>query len=878
MKKNKLVLGLSVGVSLLFVMFLVHTAIDLGRVDFTLANSPNVEKVTDKIESKMLITSEDLGPSWVQDSFDDSAWKKSQIPKDWVLTEPGYKEGSFVYYRIRLPKDAIKKFSHLKNESVINLYYVSFSKADYYSNGTFIGTNKPANYNEAVLDVPIIENQDNLIAIKGYIKAGDIGLTHRGDVFAGKKAELNELHRKSYKGVTVFSLLFLMSKGSIFLILTLIFLVVRTEKYFEYSLLFSMFVFIEDIIIGDYISQYLNFNRQVVLYDFADIGYNTFLFLFLSSVIGWRISKKTIFSVVGILIVVSSLVSVDLLLFSKLFTVDGYLKYWNCVLMATILIFVPKLFSRNKILSVTLGFAVLLIGWSTFFTSTMANNFKAFANLIIFVTVAYQTFLLFRRQQNQLTEQEKDVAIGKTAAILAHDVRKPLDQMNLILNRLVEGDVDQEFLKIAKQDVQYSLNSVNNQISDIMNFNRTAEVQLQPISLYEVLSSSLKQVMTVSSNVQISLEYDFKADFKIMGEESRLSSAMTNVLSNCVEAIRDIGKMNSGKIYLNTSVEKDEVLLRVGNNGPLIPTNVLPNIFKPLFTSGKSSGTGLGLASVAKIMKDHQGDIAVRNVDGGVEYVLRFKASKEKEQIKFEEFKSISSEYTYKEVTKTISPRTVRVFLLDDDKYIFEYIKDLSRKANFEVELNYFNTIEDAKEALKKKRFDLHMVDNDLGDSISGQQFINEELLKFKTVVALHTGRTDLNVDMSKVRFVRKPISLEDYNRLLVEADKSRLKILLIEDSKLVGVGWKVFHGNANIHVCMSPEEGISYFRKNLENIDICLVDHHFDNSQMKGDEVIRELNSLNPKVKILSITSSYGESLGVHTIGKGDYEVRTIL
>jgi signal transduction histidine kinase len=874
MKKNKIVLVLSVVASLLFVIFLIHTTDQLGNVEKTLALSSNVDDVTQKIQTKVLITSKELPEDWIQDSFSDQNWKAVSIPKDWVPKDPEFKEGNFAYYRILVSKDSIAKFSHLKNESVVNLYYVLFSQVDVYVNGKFYETNKPTNYNESIIDVPIIENQDNLIAFKGYIKTGDTGVNHRGAIFAGRKAEINELHRKSYKGQTVFSLIFLTSKGSILLIFTLIFLFVKVEGYFEKSLLFSMFVLLEDVLTGDYITHLVNFNQLVFLYDLIDIGAVTFLFLFLADVVNLKDAKKKVSWLLPVLVLVVAFITTDVLYMSKFFSVDGFLKFWNCMLILTLAYFVPKTFRVDKVLAISLSFAIVLTGWSAFFSSNVGHNLKAFANLLIFITVAYQTFMLFRRQQNQLSEQEKDVAIGKTAAVLAHDVRKPLDQMSLILNRIIEGAADDEFLRVAQRDVQFSLNAVNNQIGDMMNFSRSVDLKLTPISLNSVLLNSLKQVMSIAENVDITLNYDFRATNQILGEESRLASAITNILANAVEAIRDIGQSSVGEVKISTINESNKIILRISNSGPHIPEGILPEIFKPLFTSGKPRGTGLGLASVAKTMRDHKGEIKVKNIKDYVEFSLKFMLAQASESVGTEEFKGKSKYFGYTVQEVKEKKNQIRAFVLDDDKYIFEYLKDLSKKCDYEIELSTFRNIEEAEAALKVKRFDLHLIDYDLGVNENGLDFYNRNLEQLKSVVMLHSGREDVELPDNKINSVVKPISLNQFNLALAAADNQRIRVLLIEDSKLIGIAWKIFHGNSNIKVFSSPVEGIEYFKEHANEFEICVVDYYFDNSKLDGGGVINKIKEIKINIPVLLMTSGESRVFDVPTISKSEYDI----
>jgi signal transduction histidine kinase len=78
-------------------------------------------------------------------------------------------------------------------------------------------------------------------------------------------------------------------------------------------------------------------------------------------------------------------------------------------------------------------------------------------------------------------------------------------------------------------------------------------------------------------------------------------------MANAIEAMQ--GK---GELRVRTARELDRVLVEIGDNGPGIPPDVLPHIFEPFFTTkGVGEGTGLGLDTVCRIVRNHHGEISV---------------------------------------------------------------------------------------------------------------------------------------------------------------------------------------------------------------------------------------------------------------------------
>ncbi len=878
MKKNKAVLVLSCIFSLIFLTYIFKLTRDFGRLEEALVESPNVIDVTDQIKTKIVVTSKQFASSdWSEENFDDSAWKSISIPSHSTVKEPEFKEGNFLYYRIKMPGKAYGELSNLKDELYFALQFVQLSKFDIYINGKFFRTSTPKGPTEFLTIVPINESKDNIIGIKGFIKEGDSGIYHRSKLLVGKGGELSGLHSEAYKSITVTSLIYILCKGSILFLLTLIFLVLKVERFFEKSLLYVMCVLLEDLMTGDYVTQLLNMNQQVYIYNLANIGINTFLFMFLADVLEEKYSRNKVLISLGVMSFVSYLIAFDILHTNYLFGFDHYLKFWNYVFIGVLIFFTPRILRKERVLSVIVVLALAMTLWSSVFSANVGFNLKAFANLLIFFGVAYQTFILFRREQIQLLEQEKDVAIGRTAAHLAHDVRRPLDQMNLILNRVSAGEMSPEFLKVAKQDVEFAITSVNNQINDIMNFNRSRDIILMPVSLYTILSASLKQVLTIKKNIALEIKYDFNASRKILGDESRLANVLTNLISNAVEAIQDLGRKTSGVIKFTTFVDKNTFVLKVFNDGPHIPKEILPDIFKPLFTHGKNKGTGLGLASVAKIIQVHGGEVFVENVlSGGVEFKIVLKLSDLSDDIDMNNFKSKSNEYNYE--TPVISKNEVvnffRIFLLDDDRYVYEYFQDLIRKVPYEVELVHAIDIESANSAIISKRFDLYILDYDLGGSKTGQGFYHEKLNFLKNEVVLHSNRERSTINALNLALYPKPMPLDTLMSVINKCNESRSIILLVEDSKLISLAWKMYHGKHNLKTVSNPQDALLFLEGN-SNIDTCVLDYFYDGCEMNGVQLAEIILIKKPEMNIFISTSASIDSRRFKVIKKNDYELR---
>ncbi len=880
--KNRVIAGLTIAFSLFFIIFVINVTKNLSNAKKDLLKSPNIVDVTDIISSRILVTSKDLPieGDWSKSEFKDSDWSPIKIPSYQLIKNKEFAAGNFVYYRIKLPQKAFDSLAKLQDESFLALQYVYFSKLDIIINGKFYSSNKPVNSMEASIIVPVKEDLENLISIKGYIKTADTGIDHRDKILLGRGAELTELHRASFKAQTVYQLVFILCKGSILFIFALIFLLIKVDISFGKFFIFGLCAVIEELIAGDYLYGPLNLNQMVFLYNFVNLAGAVAVFLFFAELLNLNFSKLSLQTGTFILAAISVLITSDALYWSHFFNLDSFMKFWNLVTVLVMMCFLPKSIKFDRILFFSLCSTISLYLWGALFSSNIGLNLKAYGNLLLFIMVAYQTFVLFSREQIQmqsnerkLLEQEKMVAIGNTASLLAHDIRKPLEQMKLLLDKVASGNADKAFLNIAKEDIDYSIENVDRQVNDIMNFTKTSKATLTDISFYKLLSHSIKQVMIINQEMDIKLGYKFDADVKVLGDQSRLSGALVNLIGNAVEAIRDIGNKKTGKISFKTYCSETEFIFKIFNDGPQIPDEMLNQIFKPLFTHGKISGTGLGLASVTKTLGDHLGSIKVENIDNeGVEFTVRLNSSSAKDDINLSSFLADSKSYSYNpssEIITTTRP-SLRVLIVENLEANIQHLQKIINELPFNVSLTVVENYELALEQITKTRFDIYILS-------FGAEFYKKHLNFLSKEVILLGNIDTAELHEIDCQHFQDPLTLKNLNSLAETIYQNRTKVLLVDDTKLIRVAWMMFHGQHNITCVSSPEEALSIIQLQPGMFDVFVLDFHFDNSVMDGEGLGKKIRELRTDAHIL-ISSSIDQKLSLFkSISKRAYEIRNM-
>jgi two-component system NtrC family sensor kinase len=221
---------------------------------------------------------------------------------------------------------------------------------------------------------------------------------------------------------------------------------------------------------------------------------------------------------------------------------------------------------------------------------------------------AYDTL---RHTQEQLLQSEKMAAVGQLVSGVAHELNNPLTAI-LGYSQLLksEGYVQPrglDYLEKLYKQAQRTHHIVQN----LLSFARQHKPQRAPVHLNQILEETLvlREYDMKLNNIAIHREFD--ADLPLTsGDFHQLEQVFLNILNNAVDAIREKG--GPGEIWIRTEVAGERLLVEFTDNGPGVSHP--HRIFDPFYTTKPvGKGTGLGLSICYGIVKEHGGEIQVRN-------------------------------------------------------------------------------------------------------------------------------------------------------------------------------------------------------------------------------------------------------------------------
>jgi signal transduction histidine kinase len=242
-----------------------------------------------------------------------------------------------------------------------------------------------------------------------------------------------------------------------------------------------------------------------------------------------------------------------------------------------------------------------------------------------------------RELETQLHQAEKGAVVGRLAAAIAHEIRNPLNYINLTLDHLrssfapADPSKRETFVRLADQ-LKAEVARINRHITDFLKYSRPSTLELQGVDIRTEVEDALRLIEAQAEEKGIQTRVIQEEEVpQIIADRESLRSVFTNLVINAAEAIDGSG----GSISIRLSYEKQQfVRVEVTDTGKGIAAEDISKVFEPYFST-KDTGTGLGLAIVKKAIDDHGGTISVTSKQGsGTTFTITLPAKEKGETMK----------------------------------------------------------------------------------------------------------------------------------------------------------------------------------------------------------------------------------------------------
>jgi two-component system nitrogen regulation sensor histidine kinase NtrY len=211
------------------------------------------------------------------------------------------------------------------------------------------------------------------------------------------------------------------------------------------------------------------------------------------------------------------------------------------------------------------------------------------------------------RARSQEIEAERLRAFRETARRVAHEIKNPLTPIRLAVAQLSRS------ASTTQRDAIEVLNAESGRLeqlaTEFTEFGRLPEGPAAPVDLVELMDELARTTLPPTMTPRLSLD---PATPAVLGHYDPLRRAFSNILRNAVEASDGQGQIE----ILAAAAPDGGVRIEIRDHGPGIPPELDGRIFDP-YCTGKSGGTGLGLALAKQTVEMHRGTIIVEQTPGG---------------------------------------------------------------------------------------------------------------------------------------------------------------------------------------------------------------------------------------------------------------------
>ena len=247
--------------------------------------------------------------------------------------------------------------------------------------------------------------------------------------------------------------------------------------------------------------------------------------------------------------------------------------------------------------------------------------------LLLLVAASFAAWIMYSRLmrlQEELQRQKQLAFLGEVARGLAHEIRNPLNTIQINLELIEESleagpAPDPEKLRRRLGRIHSENHRLTEIINNFMRFSRPPKLKLERVEMVDFLSHTVNFLRPELNLLDILIVEDYPEDpVPVWIDKDQFTQSLLNLITNAKQAMTSARK----QLTVSLAVVRDQVRIGIADTGPGVPPEVQAKLFQP-YVSTKERGMGIGLAITGRIIDSHQGRVELAETsERGSEFVI----------------------------------------------------------------------------------------------------------------------------------------------------------------------------------------------------------------------------------------------------------------
>lgn len=209
----------------------------------------------------------------------------------------------------------------------------------------------------------------------------------------------------------------------------------------------------------------------------------------------------------------------------------------------------------------------------------------------------------------EVMRSERLSLVGAMANTIIHDLKNPICIVRCC-SELIASESTNPRLRDLTTMLDKAVDGMLSMTQELLDYARgSTSLSKARVTIWRLLDELNQQAFRLlpGKNIQLARHIRYEGDVEI--DLPRFARVLCNVIKNSCEAMPE-----GGILTITTDLVQEEVVVRISDTGFGIPSEILPQLFEPFVSHGKSHGTGLGMAIAKSIVEAHHGKISVSSV------------------------------------------------------------------------------------------------------------------------------------------------------------------------------------------------------------------------------------------------------------------------